>query len=223
MRERGQASVETVALIAVALAVAAALLLGITGFGPVLTTTLVRALSAVVAPGAERAPRLDGLEVALLDGATSPDADGPTLLDVRTHLRTRLGRVAGDAAFARVVRPLIAQVLPSDADLQHLEAIRIVDRATEKAALQARFHPDLMTQGAGLLVGSAGPVGNTYSVLKSFGVVEGDQPDSIAPGSRTGDVIVQLPPRREIVLRHRRGGGLVVLQDTSGLRGTTGR
>ena len=87
MRERGQASVETVALIAVALAVAAALLLGVAGFGPAFTSTLVRALSGVIAPGSERAPGLDGLEVALLDGATSPDADGPTLLDVRTHLR----------------------------------------------------------------------------------------------------------------------------------------
>jgi hypothetical protein len=219
MRERGQASVETVALIAVALAVATALLLGIAGFGPALMTTLVRAFSGVVAPGSERAPGLDGLEVALLDGATSPDADGPTLLDVRTHLRTRLGQAAGDLAFADVLRPLIAQALPSDADLKDVEAIGVVDAASEKAALHARFHPDLMTQGAGILVGAAGPVGNSYAVLKSLGVVEGDQPDSIAPGSRMGDVIVRLPLRREIVLRHRRGQGLTVLQDAYWVRG----
>ncbi|HEY3614697.1 MAG TPA: hypothetical protein VGK92_13365 [Gaiellales bacterium] len=213
MRQRGQATVEAIALIAVALALAAALLLGMLRFAPPFTATLVRALSGVVAPGSQRAPTLDGLETALLDGATSPDADGPTLLDVRTHLRARLGTVAGDGAFLAVLRPLVARALPSDAPLAAVEAIHVIDAATEKAWLRAILHPDFMTQAAGVVVGSAGTVGGLYSVAKTFGLVEGPQPDFIAPGDRLGDVLVSLPLHRQIVLRRRAGDGLTVVDD----------
>jgi hypothetical protein len=213
MRERGQASVETVALIALALAVATALLLGITGFASPLTTTLVRALSGVVAPGSPSAPGLDGLEVALLDGATSPDVDGPTVLDVRTHLRSRLGRAAGDAAFAVVLRPLVKQALPADAQDLEIEAIGVTDAATETAWLRSQLHPDLWVRGAEALVGSAGIPGGLYSVGTSLGLLGGDQPDAIAPGAAVGDVAVVLHGRRTIILRRREGKGLTRISD----------
>ena len=218
MRERGQASVEAVALIALALAVAAALLLGVVRFGRPLTAALVQALSGVVAPGPPADSRLDGLEQALLAGATSVDADGPTLLDVRTRLRSRLGRSAGDAAFALALRPLVASALPADARMDDVASLGVVDAAAEKAWLRTRFHPDLMVQGAGLLVSVAGPVGGAYSLAKSFGLVEGDQPDSIAPGNRAGDVLVALPLHRVIVLRRREGKGLSVIRDVHAIR-----
>ena len=80
-----------IALIAAALALAAALLLGVARLGPPLAATLGAGALGRLAPGTPTAPGLDGLERALLAGATSPDADGPTLLDLRTRLRSRLG------------------------------------------------------------------------------------------------------------------------------------
>ena len=76
MRERGQASVETVALIAAVLALAAALLFGIARFSAPLAAALGRALSGVVAPGTPAAPGLDGLESAILAarGCSAPKA-----------------------------------------------------------------------------------------------------------------------------------------------------
>jgi hypothetical protein len=215
MRERGQASVETVALIAVALAVATALLLGIVRVAPPFTSALVRALSGVVAPGSERAPGLDGLELALLDGATSPDADGPTLLDVRTHLRSRLGRAAGDAAFDIVLRPLVEQALPADAQDLEIEGIGVTDTATETAWLRSQLHPDLWTRGAEAAVGSAGAPGGAFSFLTSVGLLAGDQPDAIASGAAAGDIAVVLHGRRTIILRRREGKGLTSLSDTT--------
>jgi hypothetical protein len=213
MRERGQASVETVALIAVAVAVATALLLGIAGFGPALTTTLVRALSGVVAPGSQGAPGLDGLENALLAGATSPDADAPTLLDVRTHLRSRLGRAAGDAAFAVILRPLVEAELPAGAQDLAIEGIGVTDTATETAWLRRQLHPDLWTRGAEAVVGSAGIPGGVLSLGTSLGLLGGDQPDEIAPGAAAGDIAVVLHGRRTIILRRREGKGLTRLSD----------
>ena len=61
-------------------------------------------------------------------------------------------------------------------------------------------------------------VGGAYSLAKSFGLVEGDQPDSIAPGNRAGDVLVALPLHRVIVLRRREGKGLSVIRDVHAIR-----
>ena len=220
MRERGQASVETVALIGVALAVAAALLLALAGFALPLGSTLVRTLSGAVAPASPSSPRLDGLESALLAGATSPDADGPTLLDVRTHLRSRLGRAAGDAAFAVILRPLIEQALPGDAHDLDVEAIAVTDITTETAWLRTQLHPDLWVRGAEAAVGFAGIPGGLYSLGTSLGLLGGDRPDAVAPGHAAGDVAVVLHGRRTITLRRREGTGLTRISDVTASRAT---
>jgi hypothetical protein len=220
MRERGQASVETIALIAVALAVGTALLLGIAGLAPALASTLARALSGVVTPASPSAPGLDGLESALLAGATSPDAEGATMLDVRTHLRSRLGLVAGDAAFAAVLRPLVERDLPEDARDLDIEAIGITDAAEEAAWLRTQLHPDLWVRGAEAAVGWAGVPGGIYSLGTSLGLLGGDHPDAIAPGEATGDVAVVLHGDRTIILRRREGKGLTRIADTTMSRRT---
>ena len=213
MRERGQASVETTALIAVALAIATALLLGVARFAPPYAASLVRALSGVVAPSEQLAPGLDDLEAALVAGATGAGSDGPTLLDVRTHLRSRLGRSAGDAVFARTLRLLVEQALPPDAAGLALAGISITGQALEIAYLRGRLHPDLWTRGATTLVGSAGPVGGAWSLLDSLGVLGGDEPGGLAPGAAAGDVTVALAHRRVLVLRRLEGAGLAVVGD----------
>src|SRR5262245_60687047 len=111
MAQRAQASVEGVALTIVALALATALVLGIARLGPPLAADLTRAISGVVAPGPVPTAPLDGVERALVTAATDDGAEGPTLLDVRAHLRARLGRGAGDAAFDALVRPIAQRAL----------------------------------------------------------------------------------------------------------------
>jgi len=214
MRERGQASVETVALIAAVLALAAALLFGIARFGPPLATTLGQALSGVFTPGAPTAPGLDVLESALLAGATSPDADGPTVLDVRTHLRSRLGRAAGDAAFASALRPVVERALPADAEHVPGMSFDVTDAALEAAWLKAQFHPSASVKGAKTALGLLGEFGALYSLLDSLGVLTHDEPDGIAPGAAAGDVVVRLDSLRTLVLRRRVDHGLVVIADT---------
>ena len=213
MRERGQASVETVALIAAVLALAAALLFGIARFAPPLASALGRALSGVVTPSAPAAPGLDGLESAILTAAAGPEADGPTVLDVRTHLRSRLGRSAGDAAFATALRPLVEQALPSGAPA--ISSVGVVDNASETAWLRTQFHPDGFTQAAGVAIGLAGTPGAVYSLAGSLGLLGGEQPDGLAPGSAAGDVVVRVGGRRTLVLRRRAGHGLEVIADTT--------
>ena len=61
MRERAQASVETIALMAAAAALAAALALGVVRLGPPLASVIGQALAGVVAPAAPTAPGLDDL------------------------------------------------------------------------------------------------------------------------------------------------------------------
>ncbi len=128
MRERAQASVETAALMAAAAALVAALALGVIRFGPPLASVIGQALSGIVAPAVPLAPGLDDLERALLAAATSADADGPTLLDVRTQLRSRLAPSAADAAFAAVIRPLVARTLAADSIASEPGSIAIVKR-----------------------------------------------------------------------------------------------
>jgi hypothetical protein len=214
MRERGQASVETVGLIAAVLALAAAVLFGIVRFGPPLATTLGAALSGVVNPGAPTAPGLDGLESALLAAATSPDTDGPTVLDVRTHLRSRLGRAAGDAAFAAALRPLVELALPMDAAHVPGMSFTITDVGAEMAWLRAQFHPGLSVKAAKAVLGLAGPPGAAYSVADSLGLLAHDEPDGIAPGAGAGDVVVRLDSRRTLVLRREPDRGLALIADT---------
>ena len=222
MRERGQASVETIALIAAVLALAAALLFGIARFGPPLATTLGQALSGVFGPGAPTAPGLDGLESALLAAATSPDEDGPTLLDVRTHLRSRLGQATGDAAFAVAVRALVERALPRDAAQVPGMSFTITDVGAETAWLRAQFHPGLSVKAAKVVLGLAGPPGAVYSLADSLGLLAHDEPNGIAPGAAAGDVAVRLDSRRTLVLRRQAGRGLALIADiTQSPRGAT--
>src|SRR5438045_914253 len=111
MRERAQASVEAIALLAAAIALAAVLLLGVTRLAAPLGAAIGGAVSGAFGSGTPTAPGLDAFGGILLAGATSPDPGGPTLLDLRRHLRSSLGRPAADAAFAASVRDLVARVL----------------------------------------------------------------------------------------------------------------
>ena len=225
MRERGQASVETVALVAAALALAAALLLGVVGLAPPLASALGHALSHELAPGAPTAPGLDGFERQLLDAATSPDDDGPTLLDLRTRLRSRLARPAADAAFAAVLRPLVERALAAHAIDSTAAQIELVDGTTEDAWLQEHFHPGLLGRVARLALGSAGSPGAIFSLADDLGLLGDDATDGIEPGHAAGDVVVEVAGgSRRVVLRRRSESGLtIVAAGRPGARGSEGR
>ena len=146
---------------AVAVALAAALTLGVMRLGPPLASTVGRTFAGLVEPGAPRAPGLDGLERALLNGATSLRANGPTLLDLRTRLRSRLDRRAADAAFAASLGPLVARTLAANAIAAEAEDILVVDRASEDAWVRERFHPGRLRRAAGLAPDSQGRPGRS--------------------------------------------------------------
>lgn len=192
---------------AAATALAAVLVLGVVRLGPPLAATLGKALSGIFAPGAPTAPGLDGFERALLAGATSADDDGPTLLDVRTHLRSRLDRGAADAAFGAVLRPLVARALAGASIASEAVRIDIVDRATEDAWVRDRLRPGpvaLSTELAGV------PVGMVAAVRE---YVFGIKPpaDAFPPGRAAGDVVVKGRGSPLVVLRRRPGSGLTVV------------
>ena len=213
MRERAQASVETIALIAAALALAAVLLLGVVRLAPPLAAALGQALSGVFQSGDPTAPGLDGFEHALLSAATGPDADGPTLLDLRTQLRSHLDRAAADAAFATVLRPLVTGALATRAIDAPAGAIAIVDRATEDAWLHDQFHPARLREAAELLVGLAGTPGAVIALAHEAGLGADEPVDGIAPGHAAGDVVVRVNGIRDVVLRRQEGSGLTVISD----------
>jgi len=213
MRERAQASVETIALVAAALALAAALLLGIVRLAPPLASALGQALSGVLATGEPTAPGLDGLGRALLAGATGPDADGPTLLDLRTHLRSGLDRAEADAAFAAILRPLVVAALRDQQMDTGAGRISIVDRATEDAWLHDRFHPAQLRQAADIAVGLAGLPGAVISLARAAGIGADEPVDGIEPGHAAGDIVVRLGGIRDVVLRRLPGSGLTPISD----------
>jgi hypothetical protein len=214
MRERGQASVETIALTAAAVALAAALTMGVIRLGPPLASALGHALSGVVAPtDAARAPGLDALERALLAGATGPAADGPTLLDLRTRLGARLDRPRADAVLASILRPLVDRALAAKSIRSKPESITIVDRATEDAWIRRRFHPGLAQRIGEFTGGLVGGPAAVLSVLEDIGVAADEPPDGIQAGFAAGDVVVQVSGGgyREVILRRRAEQGLVVV------------
>jgi hypothetical protein len=218
MRERAQATVETVALLAAALALAAALLLGVIRLAPPLASALGQALSGVVPAEVPAAPGLDGLERALLAGATSSEDDGPTLLDVRAHLRSRLGRPAADAAFATTLRPLVARALAARSIAGESDDIAIVDRASEDAWLRDRFHPGRLQRAGEIVVGLVGMPGAIISLADDLGLTADEPVDGIDPGHAAGDIVVQLgDPFRVVILRRETGSGLTVIAVLRGL------
>ena len=209
MRERAQASVETIALLAAAMAVAAALMLAVVQLGPPLVTSIGQALSNAFGPSAPTAPGLDPLERLVLDGATSAAAEGPTLLDLRTHLRSRLDRPEADAAFAEILRPLTVRALSADAIDGGPGRIELVDRATEDHWLRGRFHPSVVTRVASFALGLAGGPGALYSLGRDLGFAA---VEAIPPGFAAGDVVVQIGNGpREVVLRKQPDRGLIVI------------
>jgi hypothetical protein len=211
MRERAQASVETIALLAAAMAIAAALVLAVVRLGPPLAASIGQALSSAFGPSAPKAPGLDPLERLVLDRATSATAGGPTLLDLRTHLRSRLERPDGDAAFAATLRLLTARALSADAIDGEPGRIELVDRATEDEWLRDRFHPGMVARFATFALGVAGGPGAIYSLGRDVGFAADE---AIAPGSAAGDVVVQIGGGlREVVLRKQPDRGLIVIAE----------
>jgi hypothetical protein len=211
MRERAQASVETIALLAAAMAIAAALMLAVVRLGPPLVASISQALSNAFGPSAPTAPGLDPLERLVLERATSATAGGPTLLDLRTHLRSRLARAEADAAFAAILRPLTARALSADAIDGAPGRIELVDRATEDQWLRDRFHPGVVTRFASFALGLAGVPGAIYSLSRDVGLAADEV---IPPGSAAGDVVVQIGGGlREVVLRKQPDRGLIVVAE----------
>ena len=147
----------------------------------------------------------------MLEGATSATAEGPTLLDLRTHLRSRLTRPEADAAFAAILRPLTARALSADAIDGEPGRIELVDRATEDQWLRDRFHPGFVTRFASFALGLAGGPGAIYSLGRDLGLAADE---AIPPGSAAGDVVVQIGGGlREVVLRKQPDRGLIVVAE----------
>jgi hypothetical protein len=213
MRERAQASVETIALLAAALALTAALLLGVMRFGPALATSIGQALSAAFGTGAPTAPGLDPFERLLVASAIGPGAEGATLLDLRTSLRGRLGKKAGDAAFAATLLPLAARALSTAAIGGVPGDITVIDRGDEDSWLRERFHPGALSKLKEFAVTVAGKPGAVATLFRDSGL-SSDEADGIEPGHAAGDLVVEVDDgAREVVLRRRAGTGLTVVAE----------
>ena len=221
MRERAQASVEAIALTAAAVALATVLLLGVVRLAPPLASALGSALSHLLAPSEQTAPGLDAFERLLLAGATSADDEGPTLLDLRSQLRSRLARPAADAAFAAILRSLVAEALATRSiEPRDDDDIEVVDRASEDAWLSDRFHPGALSRSIELGVGLLGTPGGIIGLATDLGLGADEPMDGIEPGRAAGDVVVHASRgRRTIVLRRRPGAGLAVILSMAQPRG----
>jgi hypothetical protein len=227
MRERAQASVETVALMAAAVALAAALAFGVVRLGPPFVSALREALSGVFASGSATAPSLDGLERALLAGAAAADADGPTMLDLRAHLRSRLDRPAADTAFSAVLKPLVERALTDAAIEAEPGDITVVDRASEDGWVRNRLYPGRLDRASELVAGILASRIRVFAVIGDLGIGFGGPDDAIAPGHAAGDIIVRVDDGavRDVVLRRRAGAGFAVIAmaDASGVPAQVGR
>jgi hypothetical protein len=213
MRERAQASVETIGLLAAALALAAALLLGVTRLAPPLVASIGQALSAAFGTGVPTAPGLDPFERLLVASATGPGAEGATLLDLRTSLRARLGTKAGDAAFAATLLPLAARALSTAAIGGVPGDITVIDRGDEDSWLRERFHPGAFSKLKEFAVTVAGKPGAVAMLFRDTGL-SSDEADGIEPGHAAGDLVVEVDDgAREVVLRRRAGTGLSVVAE----------
>jgi hypothetical protein len=221
MRERAQASVETIALMAAVLALAGALALGAARLGPPLAASIGAALAGAYGGETPVAPGLDPFERLLVASATGADADGATLLDLRTSLRARLGDTSGDAAFAATLRPLVVRVLAAESLKGTPGDIRIVDREAEDSWLRERFHPGALSRLKEFALAAAGKPGAVVEFFRDTGV--GPRvPEAIEPGHATGDVVVEIEGGlRAFVLRRRPDDGLVVVASQA-VTSTTG-
>ena len=222
MRERAQASVETIALTAAVMALAGMLALGAARLGPPLAESVGDAISGAFAGGTPTAPGLDTFERLLAASATSADPDGATLLDLRTALRARLGQSGGDAAFDATLRPLVARALSQAAIAGAPGSLRVVDRAAEDAWLRERFHPGALSRFKEFAVSASGKAGGISSLSRDAGL-RSDEEDGIEPGRAAGDVVVEVDDGlREVVLRRRPDAGLTVVAQQARLSITGG-
>ena len=144
----------------------------------------------------------------MLAGATSASANGPTLLDVRTRLRSRLARSTADAAFAAVIRPLVARTLAAGSIASEPGSIAIVDRAAEDEWVRDRLQATRALRLAEL----AGPPGAMLALARDLGL-GGVPADAFPPGRAAGDVVVQVTGGgySQVVLRRRPERGLTVI------------
>jgi hypothetical protein len=222
MRQRAQASVETIALMAAVMALAGALALGAARLGPPLAASIGAALAGAFGGETQVAPGLDPFERLLVASATSADADGATLLDLRTSLRARLGQKRGDAAFAATLRPLVVQALEEQSLKGTPTGIRIVDRDAEDSWLRERFHPGAFSRFKEFALGASGKAGGVVSFFHDIGIGHRTG-EEIEPGHAAGDVVVEIEGGlREFVLRRRPANGLVVIASQTELSITGG-
>jgi hypothetical protein len=222
MRERAQASVETIALMAAVMALAGALALGAVRLGPPLAASIGAAIAGAFGGDTPQAPGLDPFEHLLVASATSAAADGATLLDLRTSLRGRLGEKAGDAAFAATLRPLVVRALSSGSIRGTPDDIRVVDRSAEDAWLRERFHPGGFSRFKEFAITASGKAGGIVGLLHHAGIGSREA-DGIEPGHAAGDVVVEVDDGlHELVLRRRPGAGLTVVATQARLSITGG-
>jgi hypothetical protein len=222
MRERAQASVDTIALMAAVMALAGMLALGVVRLGPPLAESIGNAISGAFAAGTPTAPGLDAFERLLVASATSADPDGATLLDLRATLRARLGQKSGDTAFAATLRSLVVRALSEASIAGAPGGIRVVDRGAEDSWLRERFHPGALSRFKEFAVSASGKAGGISSLLHDAGLGS-DEEDGIAPGRAAGDVVVEVDDGlREVVLRRRPDTGLTVVAEQARLSITGG-
>ncbi|MDP9255216.1 MAG: hypothetical protein M3Q31_01465 [Actinomycetota bacterium] len=222
MRERAQASVETIALLAAVMALGAALMLGVAQLGPPLAGSIGDALSGAFGPGAATAPGLDPYERLLVASATSPDPDGATLLDLRTNLRARLSPKSADAAFAATLHPLVVRALSAASIAGAPGDITVIDRGAEDSWLRERFHPGALSRFKEFAVSIAGKPGAIATLFHDVGLGS-DEADGIEPGHAAGDLVVEVDDGlREVVMRRRPGMGLTVVAEQARLSITGG-
>jgi hypothetical protein len=211
MRERAQASGETIGLVVAVMALAGALAFGVVRLGPAVAGSLRQALSGAFGAGTPEAPGLSPFERLLLTSATSGEAEGATLLDVRTSLRARLGQSAGDGAFDATVRPLVVRALEAHSITGTPGDVVVVDRQAEDSWLRGRLSPSFVRRAASFVVDNAGPPGAVVSIVHDSGLLP-DDIDGIKPGHEAGDLLVAVDHASELfVLRRRPGTGLTIV------------
>ena len=216
MRERAQASVETIALMAAAArARGSARCSASCASAPPLASALGAALSGVVAPGKATAPGLDGLERALLAGATShragrPDAARPA------HASPLATRPA--AAQTQRSRPILRRSSHARSPDAAIDAepddIAVVDRAT-RGRMGARPPPSRApAPRADLAIGFACVSGRLFSLAqRSRPDGRRARPTRSSRATPRATLVSLSHGLRDVVLRRPPGSGLAVVAD----------
>ncbi len=150
------------------------------------------------------------------------------MLDVRTHLRSRLGRPAADTAFAAVLKPLVERALADAADRggagrHHRGRPRVGGRA----GCDTGSIPGRLDRASELVAGILASRIRVLAVIGDLGIGFDGPDDAIAPGHAAGDIVVRVDDGavRDVVLRRRAGAGFAVIAmaDASGVPAQVGR